>query len=179
MITGAGIIAIEYAKIFTKLGAKVTMLVRRAARDSIARLGLDEDIVSALLGDLKESGVTVQASHTHTHTHTQTHALAVTPHRHTHALAVRTVILSHPYARTSSADARAFLRLASTLTPAQTLTLTHTFALARCDLLHSHMRAMCALIRSRSIRPPQVRKTASCFEFSLCLSRACLGKMIV
>jgi pyruvate/2-oxoglutarate dehydrogenase complex dihydrolipoamide dehydrogenase (E3) component len=118
VITGAGIIAIEYAKIFTKLGAKVTMLVRRAARDSIARLGLDEDIVSALLGDLKESGVTVQASHnhTHTHTHTRTHALAVTPHRHTHALVVRTVILSHPYARTSSADARAFLHLAPTLT---------------------------------------------------------------
>jgi pyruvate/2-oxoglutarate dehydrogenase complex dihydrolipoamide dehydrogenase (E3) component len=114
VITGAGIIAIEYAKIFTKLGAKVTMLVRRAARDSIARLGLDEDIVSALLGDLKESGVTVQASHNHTHT--RTHALAVTPHRHTHALVVRTVILSHPYARTSSADARAFLHLAPTLT---------------------------------------------------------------
>jgi len=26
---------------------------------------------------------------------------------------------------------------------------------------------------------PPVRKTASCFEFSLCLSRACLGKMFV
>jgi hypothetical protein len=26
---------------------------------------------------------------------------------------------------------------------------------------------------------PMVRKTASFFEFSLCLSRACLGKMIV
>lgn len=109
MITGAGIIAIEYAKIFTKLGAKVTMLVRRAARDSIARLGLDEDIVSALLGDLKESGVTVQASHNHTHT--RTHALAVTPHRHTHALVVRTVILSHPHSRTSSADARSYASL--------------------------------------------------------------------
>ena len=65
MITGAGIIAIEYAKIFTKLGAKVTMLVRRAAVDSIARLGLDGDIVTALLEDLKESGVTVQASPRH------------------------------------------------------------------------------------------------------------------
>jgi hypothetical protein len=28
-------------------------------------------------------------------------------------------------------------------------------------------------------KSPEVRKTASFFEFSLCLSRACLGKMIV
>ena len=59
VITGASIIAIEYANIFTKLGAAVTMLVRRGPRDSIARLGLDEDIMEALLGNLQSTGVTM------------------------------------------------------------------------------------------------------------------------
>jgi NAD(P) transhydrogenase len=59
VISGAGIIAIEYAKIFAKLHAKVTMLVRGEATSSLARIGLDPHIVKGLLDDLAESGVTV------------------------------------------------------------------------------------------------------------------------
>jgi NAD(P) transhydrogenase len=70
VIAGAGIIAIEYAKIFAKLQCSVTMLVRSEASSSLARIGLDPDIAQALLDDLKDNGVTVL-------THTSTTAFDV------------------------------------------------------------------------------------------------------
>ena len=62
-ISGAGIIAIEFAKIFAKLHCSVTMLVRGEAEASLRKLGLDEALVHGLLDDLKESGVNI-LSHT-------------------------------------------------------------------------------------------------------------------
>ena len=59
VVAGAGIIAIEYAKIFSRLHCPVTMLVRGEARSSLARIGLDTDIADGLLNDLAASGVTV------------------------------------------------------------------------------------------------------------------------
>ena len=44
-IAGAGIIALEFAKIFSKLGCSVTMLVRGEAEGSLRRGGLDEALV--------------------------------------------------------------------------------------------------------------------------------------
>ena len=58
-IAGAGIIALEFAKIFAKLGCSVTMIVRGEAAGSLRRVGLDESLVQALLAALSESGVTV------------------------------------------------------------------------------------------------------------------------
>ena len=58
-IAGAGIIALEFAKIFSKLGCSVTMIVRGEAAGSLRRVGLDESLVKGLLDDLSESGVTV------------------------------------------------------------------------------------------------------------------------
>lgn len=60
VISGAGIIGIEYAKIFAKLKADVTVLIRGDAKSSLARL-FDPDIVQGLIDDLAESGVTVLA----------------------------------------------------------------------------------------------------------------------
>lgn len=59
VVAGAGIIAIEYAKIFSKLGCSVTMLVRGEAKSSLSRIGLDEAIAQGLLDDLDSSGVRV------------------------------------------------------------------------------------------------------------------------
>ena len=59
VIAGAGIIAIEYAKIFAKLHASVTMLVRRDVMSSLERIGLDHDIANGLIDDLHASGVTI------------------------------------------------------------------------------------------------------------------------
>ena len=59
VISGAGIIAIEYAKIFSKLHCHVTMLVRSEAKSSLARIGLDADIAQGLLDDLADNGVNV------------------------------------------------------------------------------------------------------------------------
>jgi len=58
-VCGSGIIAIEYAKIFRNLGAEVTLLVRSETRPALARMGLDPDIVSALVDDLIKDGVTI------------------------------------------------------------------------------------------------------------------------
>jgi len=48
-ISGGGIISIEYAKIFRKLGAEVTLIVRSGAKSSLERIGLDRDIADQLL----------------------------------------------------------------------------------------------------------------------------------
>eukprot|EP00747_Dinoflagellata_sp_TGD_P127156 gnl/TRDRNA2_/TRDRNA2_174371_c0_seq25.p1 gnl/TRDRNA2_/TRDRNA2_174371_c0~~gnl/TRDRNA2_/TRDRNA2_174371_c0_seq25.p1 ORF type:complete len:533 (+),score=113.94 gnl/TRDRNA2_/TRDRNA2_174371_c0_seq25:34-1599(+) len=59
VITGGGIISIEYAKIFRKLGAKVTMLIRSDAKSSLRRIGLDRDIADELLSFLKKDDVAI------------------------------------------------------------------------------------------------------------------------
>jgi len=60
VITGSGIIAIEYAKIMRKFGAKVTMLVRGSAMSALRRIGLDETISERLLGALAEDDIEVR-----------------------------------------------------------------------------------------------------------------------
>eukprot|EP00747_Dinoflagellata_sp_TGD_P127162 gnl/TRDRNA2_/TRDRNA2_174371_c0_seq30.p1 gnl/TRDRNA2_/TRDRNA2_174371_c0~~gnl/TRDRNA2_/TRDRNA2_174371_c0_seq30.p1 ORF type:complete len:534 (+),score=128.57 gnl/TRDRNA2_/TRDRNA2_174371_c0_seq30:39-1604(+) len=59
VISGGGIISIEYAKIFRKLGAQVTMLIRSDAKSSLERIGLDRDIADALLFFLRKDNVTI------------------------------------------------------------------------------------------------------------------------
>jgi NAD(P) transhydrogenase len=59
VLVGSGIIAIEYAKIFRKLGAKVTMVVRGSAMAALDRIGLDETIAERLLTGLREEDVQV------------------------------------------------------------------------------------------------------------------------
>lgn len=52
-IVGAGIIAIEFAKIFAQLDCRVTMLVRQRSLDvALRRIGVDEDIALNLQKDL-------------------------------------------------------------------------------------------------------------------------------
>eukprot|EP00425_Heterocapsa_triquetra_P008536 CAMPEP_0195157344 /NCGR_PEP_ID=MMETSP0448-20130528/185116_1 /TAXON_ID=66468 /ORGANISM="Heterocapsa triquestra, Strain CCMP 448" /LENGTH=546 /DNA_ID=CAMNT_0040196139 /DNA_START=136 /DNA_END=1773 /DNA_ORIENTATION=- len=58
-IAGGGIISIEYAKIFRKLGAKVTLLVRDGANTSLERIGLDRDIADQLLYFLRKDDVQI------------------------------------------------------------------------------------------------------------------------
>jgi len=59
IIVGSGIIAIEYAKIFRKLGAEVTMLVRSSAMSALERIGLDTTIAERLLKGLADDGIKV------------------------------------------------------------------------------------------------------------------------
>eukprot|EP00468_Gymnochlora_sp_CCMP2014_P012545 CAMPEP_0167759592 /NCGR_PEP_ID=MMETSP0110_2-20121227/11110_1 /TAXON_ID=629695 /ORGANISM="Gymnochlora sp., Strain CCMP2014" /LENGTH=620 /DNA_ID=CAMNT_0007645997 /DNA_START=155 /DNA_END=2017 /DNA_ORIENTATION=+ len=57
-ITGAGIIAIEYAKIFSKLGAEVSILIRDSSfNNAMERVGIDKDVAEELKQELLESGV--------------------------------------------------------------------------------------------------------------------------
>jgi NAD(P) transhydrogenase len=58
-ISGGGIISIEYAKIFRKLGAKVHLIVRSGAKSSLERIGLDPDIADQLLYFLKKDNVNI------------------------------------------------------------------------------------------------------------------------
>jgi len=53
-ITGSGIVAIEFAQIFARLGADVTLIVRdlNPAR-ALSKIGLDKDLSAAVLADLK------------------------------------------------------------------------------------------------------------------------------
>jgi NAD(P) transhydrogenase len=60
-ITGSGIIAIEYAKIFRNLGADVTMIIRdNSPRNALMKIGLDKDIASTLAADLLRSGIKIE-----------------------------------------------------------------------------------------------------------------------
>lgn len=53
-IVGGGIIAVEFARIFAALGAKVTMCVRASdLPSSLARVGIDRELASALQRDLQ------------------------------------------------------------------------------------------------------------------------------
>jgi len=58
-IVGSGIIAIEYAKIFRKLGVKVSMLVRSGVLNALERIGLDTDIAKKLIDVLHDDDVTI------------------------------------------------------------------------------------------------------------------------
>lgn len=60
-ITGSGIIAVEYAKIFRNLGADVTLLIRdNVPRNALMKIGLDKDVASALLADIVRSGIQIE-----------------------------------------------------------------------------------------------------------------------
>ena len=59
VVAGSGIIAIEMANIFRKLGSEVTMVVRSNAMQALDRIGLDDTIAERLLRGLSEQGVTV------------------------------------------------------------------------------------------------------------------------
>ena len=59
VIVGSGIIAIEYAMIFRKLGAAVTMLVRSSMTSALDRIGLDGDLTRILVQSLKDEAVTI------------------------------------------------------------------------------------------------------------------------
>eukprot|EP00804_Cyclotella_cryptica_P020692 CCRYP_003487-RC/>CCRYP_003487-RC protein AED:0.32 eAED:0.32 QI:170/1/1/1/1/0.66/3/1208/311 len=55
-ITGSGIIAIEFAKIFKNLGSDVTLIIRDTIpRNALMKIGLDKDIAATLVADLVSS----------------------------------------------------------------------------------------------------------------------------
>jgi NAD(P) transhydrogenase len=59
VISGGGIISIEYAKIFRKLGAQVSLIVRSGAKSSLERIGLDPDIADQLIYFLKKDNIQI------------------------------------------------------------------------------------------------------------------------
>mmetsp|Transcript_30704 Transcript_30704/g.45471 ORF Transcript_30704/g.45471 Transcript_30704/m.45471 type:complete len:665 (-) Transcript_30704:237-2231(-) len=60
-ITGSGIIAIEFAKIFRNLGADVTLIIRdQVPRNALMKIGLDKDVAALLVADLVQSGIKIQ-----------------------------------------------------------------------------------------------------------------------
>lgn len=60
-IVGSGIIAIEFAKIFKKLGADVTLIIRdKIPRNALMKIGLDKDIAATLVADLVRSGINIE-----------------------------------------------------------------------------------------------------------------------
>jgi len=67
-ITGSGIIAIEYAKIFQKLGADVTLIIRdKVPKNALMKVGLDSDLAAALVTDLVRSGIAIERGVVATH----------------------------------------------------------------------------------------------------------------
>jgi len=62
VITGSGIVAIEYAKIFSNLGCDdVTLLIRdRSPKNALMKIGLDKDIAATLVADLIRSGIKIE-----------------------------------------------------------------------------------------------------------------------
>jgi len=60
-ITGSGIIAIEFAKIFKNLEADVTLIIRDTVpRNALMKIGLDIDVSASLVADLIRSGIRVE-----------------------------------------------------------------------------------------------------------------------
>ena len=60
-ITGSGIIAIEFAKIFKNLGSDVTLIIRdNIPRNALMKIGLDKDIAATLVADLARSGIKIE-----------------------------------------------------------------------------------------------------------------------
>lgn len=59
-ITGSGIIAVEFAKIFRNLGAEVTLIIRdQVPRNALMKIGLDKDVAATLVADLIRSGIKI------------------------------------------------------------------------------------------------------------------------
>ena len=60
-ITGSGIIAVEFAKIFRNLGADVTLIIRDSIpRNALMKIGLDIDVSALLVADLIRSGIKIE-----------------------------------------------------------------------------------------------------------------------
>lgn len=60
-ITGSGIIAVEYAKIFRNLGSEVTLIIRDfSPRNALMKIGLDKDVAATLVADLVRSGINIE-----------------------------------------------------------------------------------------------------------------------
>jgi len=60
-ITGSGIVAIEFAKIFKNLGSDVTLIIRDPIpRNALMKIGLDKDIAATLVADLVRSGIKIE-----------------------------------------------------------------------------------------------------------------------
>jgi NAD(P) transhydrogenase len=60
-ITGSGIIAIEFAKIFRNLGAEVALIIRdQIPRNALMKIGLDKDVAATLVADLVRSGIKIE-----------------------------------------------------------------------------------------------------------------------
>jgi NAD(P) transhydrogenase len=60
-ITGSGIVAVEFAKIFRNLGADVTLIIRdNVPRNALMKIGLDIDIAATLVADLVRSGIKIE-----------------------------------------------------------------------------------------------------------------------
>lgn len=60
-ITGSGIVAMEFAKIFRNLGAEVTLIIRdHVPRNALMKVGLDKDVSAMLVADLIRSGIRIQ-----------------------------------------------------------------------------------------------------------------------
>ena len=52
-ITGSGIAAIEFAKVFEKLRSEVTLIIRdKIPRNALMKIGFDKDISATLVADL-------------------------------------------------------------------------------------------------------------------------------
>eukprot|EP00522_Entomoneis_paludosa_P002027 CAMPEP_0172474766 /NCGR_PEP_ID=MMETSP1065-20121228/69526_1 /TAXON_ID=265537 /ORGANISM="Amphiprora paludosa, Strain CCMP125" /LENGTH=635 /DNA_ID=CAMNT_0013232957 /DNA_START=68 /DNA_END=1975 /DNA_ORIENTATION=- len=61
VITGSGIIAVEFAKIFRNLGAEVTIIIRdMSPRKALQKIGLDIDVAATLVSDLIRSGIKIE-----------------------------------------------------------------------------------------------------------------------
>jgi len=60
-ITGSGIVAMEFAKIFRNLGAEVTLIIRdQVPRNALMKVGLDKDVSAMMVADLIRSGIRIQ-----------------------------------------------------------------------------------------------------------------------
>lgn len=60
-ITGSGIIAVEFAKIFRNLGVDVTMIIRdKSPRNALMKIGLDKDVAATLVADMVRSGIKIE-----------------------------------------------------------------------------------------------------------------------
>jgi NAD(P) transhydrogenase len=61
VITGSGIIAVEFAKIFSNLGAEVTLIIRDLSpRNALQKIGLDKDVAATLVADIVRSGIKIE-----------------------------------------------------------------------------------------------------------------------
>jgi pyruvate/2-oxoglutarate dehydrogenase complex dihydrolipoamide dehydrogenase (E3) component len=60
VITGSGIIAVEFAKLFRNSGADVTLIIRDLSpRNALMKIGLNKDGAATLVADLVRSGIKI------------------------------------------------------------------------------------------------------------------------